>query len=166
MNLSKFPTITVAKTITLGYNQSNSASQVFFNFDYAIDNSILKGIRFEFGDNSASGVITPTPPASIRYNPLNFYSNNPSVAGVVIGSYFGITLVDKKNNIILNNYPINGLNNPDLSLPNTNFIRRFNSEIDLSKSFISLIDKTQAPLIFVFFDQWNLSFTFYYKPKN
>ncbi len=165
MNLSRFPTIVQAKNIGLQFLPDYYASQIFFNYDYEIDNCILKGIRLEY---NADGVFGSVPsPYSLNCNtqlvaPYKFlqFGLQP-----VVASYFGLTLVDKNNNLILQNYPLNGLNNPTTGAnANTNYIRRFNSEINLQKSFVSILDKTVIPSFAT--DAVYINFTFYYKPKN
>lgn len=165
MNLSKFPTITVAKTIILEFPYINLSSQTFFDYDETIENSILKGIRIEYSGNSTQIPATQVPPKSLDYFPSSFFGSKPNqfVNAPFICAYFGLTLVDKNNNNILQNYPLNGLNNPNEITPNTNFIRRFNSSINFSKSYISLLDKT---ISIVGNPYYYFAFTFYYKPKN
>lgn len=169
MNLSRFPTITVSKTIIVEYPNQNLKSQTFFDYDNTIDKSKLKGLRIEYSANSGQIGSAPTPPTSLNYLATNFFpvtGNLQYVADPIVCSLFGITLVDTNNNLILQNYPLNGLNNPTYGLfgtPNTNYIRRFNADINLSKSYISLLDKTFvfAPNVYFYF-----AFTFYIKPKK
>lgn len=166
MNLSRFPTIVCCKTIILEFPFQNLRSQTFFNFDAEIDKSILKGIRIEYAGNSTQIPATAVPPKSMDYQASNFFSysgGSQFVCAPFICGYFGITLVDKKNNNVLQNYPLNGLNNPNEITPNTNYIRRFNTEIDFSKSYISLLDKT---ITIIGQPYYYFSLTFYYKPKN
>lgn len=168
MNLSKFPTITNAKTLFVEIDINLLTSQIFLPYDKEIDNSLIKGIRNEYVQSSTG--ITNISPYSYALN-LNivfpqFANNNIGQLDPAISAYFGITLVDDNNNNILQDYPLNGLNNPTIGAnANTDYIRRFNSKVNLQKSFISLLDKTQAG----FLSQSDVYFaclTFYYKPKN
>lgn len=165
MNLSKFPTIVRAKNIGIQFLPEYYSSQVFFNYDYEIENSILKGVRLEYNADGVSGTVPP--PYSLNFDtqtvaPYKFLQFGLQPLTAV---YFGLTLVDRNNNLILQNYPLNALNNPTTGAnANTNFIRRFNTEIDLQKSFVSLIDKTLIPTFAT--DAVYINFTFYYKPKN
>lgn len=168
MNLSKFPTITNAKTLFVEIDINLLTSQIFLPYDKEIDNSLIKGIRVEY-IQSSNGIIFISPNSYA----LNLNIVYPQYANKNIGNleattcaYFGLTLVDDKNNNILQDYPLNGLNNPTTGAnANTNYIRRFNAKVNLQKSFISLLDKTQAGYL----SQADVYFgclTFYYKPKN
>lgn len=169
MNLTRFPTITLAKLVLIPYEEQFAASQFYFNYDETIQKSKLKGIRYEQTKDARVNPGATIPPISMSYNVSQIFGTNyltPALASPLIASYFGITLVDMSNNIILNNYPILGLTNPDTVNPNTNYIRRFNADIDISKSFISLVDKTQSSTIFATYKTWFFNFTFYIKSKN
>lgn len=171
MNLSKFPTITCAKTIIFQIERQNFASQTFFNYDAEIEGSLLKGIRFEFSIFNFIPLGSPSPYSYI----VDFTQTIPVQTAIInilnlddaLASFFGITLVDDNNNNILQNYPLCGLNNPTTGAnANTNYIRRFNSKINLQKSYISLIDKTQSNTSLSGIDLLFGAITFYYKPKN
>lgn len=164
MNLSSFPTITKCKTLVVPIYRKDFFSQTFFPYDKEFDNSILKGIRTEYNFTPVAG---SPPPYSIIANlnntyPLGITGNSMSIG---ISRFLGITLVDDKNNNILQNYPICGLTQPQIGI-NTNYIRRFNAKINLQKSFISVLDKTVINTILANIDAIYGTFTFYYKPKN
>lgn len=170
MNLSKFPTITIAKTIIFEIPQQNFVNQTFFNYDEALDKSILKGIRFEYSIFNFIPLGSPSP-YSLIVDFATLY-NKPASTNILnlddsLSSFFGITLVDNNNNNILQDYPLSGLNNPTVGInSNTNYIRRFNTKIDLQKSYITLIDKTQINGALSGVDIVFGAITFYYKPKN
>jgi len=164
MNLTLFPTITKCKTIIVPIFRQDYGSQTFFPYDKELDNSILKGIRTEYIGLPNNPI---SPPESLAADLSLTYPLG--VTGTIFGMrvtvarYFGITLVDDKNNNILQDYPIGALTQVQAGV-GTTYIRRFNAKINLQKSFISILDKTQVPpsgsgvaLIYS-------AFTFYYKP--
>ena len=162
MNLSKFPTITKCKTVILPIYPADFGSQTFFPYDAELDNSILKGIRIEYINTPFSGTI---PPYSIIANLNNVIplGVTGTMLRIPLAIYFGITLVDKNNNNILQDYPVCALTQPRL-FQKTNYIRRFNARINLQKSFISVLDKTVIPTNLAGIDALYSAFTFYYKP--
>jgi len=143
--------------LTVKYNTDTSIKKVFFDYDKEINESILKGIRFE-----PYGLLGKYRPESLQYTPIAPPPFSVKVANAKNDArLFSITLVDKNNNVILDKYPLAALIIPDDELArNYSFIRRFSTLIDLSKCYISLIDPTfiLPPATIIDFN-----FTFYYK---
>jgi len=162
MNLTLFPTITNCKTIVVPIYRQDFGSQTFFPYDKELDNSIVKGIRTEYSISPNFGNV---PPYSILAD-LNLtmpLGVTGTMMRIPFAKFFGINLVDDKNNNILQDYPICALTQVRLNQPTT-YIRRFNAKINLQKSFISLLDKTEINAGLAGVDLLYSLFTFYYKP--
>jgi hypothetical protein len=144
LNLTQFPIITLAKTINVLIPANTTAgTSIFLPYDAEINNSILRGAMI----NNASTIIST-------------YTNGIINISNVDLNLLYINLTNEKEEVIIDSLPCKSLVN---YISDTNkSIRRFNTKINLSKSFIKLTDvltndANQNQL---------LSITFYYKPIN
>jgi hypothetical protein len=142
LNLTQFPIITLAKTINVLIPANTTAgTSIFLPYDAEINNSILRGAMI----NNASTIIST-------------YTNGIINISNVDLNLLYINLTNEKEEVIIDSLPCKSLVN---YISDTNkSIRRFNTKINLSKSFIKLTDvltndANQNQL---------LSITFYYKP--
>jgi hypothetical protein len=143
LNLTKNPIVKFCKTINIFVPADTQAgTKLFFPFDEEISNCKLTGLIFNpnanFGNGNISGSI-----------------NNNLFAGTNGARVTYITLVNNKNENIVNQLPVSALWTMNSSGNIT--IRRFNNYIDLGKSYI-VPTETISNLYY--------SFTFYYTNKN
>lgn len=150
-NLTNFPIIVRSKKIKIfvsGIPGQNT--QFFFDYDQEINDCYIKGIRFE-PRQYVSGFTT-------FFGTIRDDSNGDYTAATLQNAVNGwlLNLVDTKGNAIISDYPVANLGIV------TTVVRRYNMQIDLSKSYIHYADPSSitAPYKSV------LIFTFYYKPKK
>lgn len=143
LNLTKHPIVKFCKTINLLIPTGTSVgTKVFFPFDEEISNCKLTGLIFNPNYNTGyNGNISG-----------NLYGYN--FANYTQGQSVYITLVNNKNENIINQLPVNALFNRNSS--GNISIRRFSNFIDLGKCYI-----TQSSIAY----DYVYSFTFYYTTK-
>ena len=145
LNLTKNPIVKFCKTINLFVPVNTTpGTKIFFPFDEEISNCKLTGLIFNV--NISAGV------GGNISGSLNGY---PFANGAGQAVYMYITLVNNKNENIVNQLPVNALWNRNSSGNLT--IRRFSTYIDLGKCYIVPSFLTGGLYY---------SFTFYYTTKN
>ena len=143
LNLTKQPIVKFCKTINLLIPTDTSVgTKVFFPFDEEISNCKLTGLIFNPNINAGTGNISGSLNGKIFANSFQ-------------GANTYITLVNYKNENVVNQLPVNALWNMNATGNIT--IRRFSNYIDLGKSYL----QTTGLLYDYYF-----SFTFYYTTKK
>jgi len=148
LNLTQFPKIYQSKTISIVVPKgTNNKSPIFFDFDSIIDNSIIRGVQFEPLTNIKNASLLP----------------NSVVADISDAKTAVISLVNKHDDTIINNYPVNGLfiypKNDSASPRHTKMMKRFFLEIILGKCYLIWTGGTTANNLYFYF-------TFYYEAKK
>ncbi len=149
-NLQNFPRIYFQKQIVCVIPTTAQAGQLFyFNPDGNIDNSIVLGLQFLPQDNVGSKTYF-----LVNNNALPPNSKQSPNADA---SYTLITLKNKKDEAIVQDYPVNGLAN--VVNANVNRVVRYHTEICLKKCFLQWQGNAPAQNLYFYF-------SIFYKPKN
>ena len=158
VNTSKAPKIELVKTVKLLIDYPNTPLQdnYFFDYDREINNSIVTGIKVNYSPILSGG----------NSNFIDYLNTSAGqVQNMTLNSFYDaaivLTLKDKFDNILVDKYPVYALAMKIVSVRNPWFtgVRRFNCEVDLGKSFVSILNKTLVEATWISFD-------FYYKPKK
>ena len=159
-NLSKAPKITLVKQVKIIIDYPNTPIQdrYYFDYDAEINNSTITGIKVN--ESVALGIGNFTAFTNIN----NVQRQNISIVQFIYGSFL-LTLKSKFDNSLVENYPVYALAMRNDFTPivggvnDFTGVRRFNLQADLSKSYVTIADKTIAQATWISFD-------IYYQPKN
>ena len=153
-NLSQNPIITRCKTIRVPVQKPTDAlvEPFPFPFDRELDNSIIKGIRWE--EASLRGTVANS---TISYQNLPV---NTRMMTLQTAKKMMITLVDSDGRNILFNYPLVGLAGKVLDLTGSQrnrVIPRFNCRLAIRKCYLINIASSAIPV-------GDAMITFYFVP--